>query len=78
MEFMPKRGMVDAKFILRQMMEKYEVAKGTLYMVFEDYEKAFDRLPREVIWWVMSLKRVADREIKATTKMYMNIQTTVK
>ena len=78
MEFMPKRGMVDAKFILRQMMEKYEVAKGTLYMVFEDYEKAFDRLPREVVWWVMSLKRVADREIKATTKIYMNIQTTVK
>ena len=51
--FMQGRGTTDAIFILRQLQEKYLVAGKPLYLAFIDLEKAFDRVPREVIWWNM-------------------------
>ena len=49
MDFMPGRGMTDAIFITRQLIEKYEETGRNLHMVFDDFEKAFDRVPKEVI-----------------------------
>ena len=45
--FMPGKGTTDAIFIVRQMQEKY--IKKKLYFAFVDLEKAFDRVPREVV-----------------------------
>ena len=78
MGFMPGRGTTDAIFIMRQLLEKYEMAGRDLYMVFVDLEKAFDRVPREVIWWSLRRKGVLEREIKAIMEMYTNIETFVK
>ena len=38
MGFMPGKGTVDAIFIIRQMMEKYEAAIRKLFVVFVDLE----------------------------------------
>ena len=75
---MPGRGTTDAIFIMRQLLEKYEMAGRDLYMVFVDLEKAFNRVPREVIWWSLRRKGVLEREIKAIMEMYTNIETSVK
>ena len=39
MRFMPGKGTIDAIFIIRQMMEKYEAAGKNLFMVFVDLKK---------------------------------------
>ena len=46
--FMKGKGTTDAIFTVRQMQENFKGKK--LYFGFVDLEKAFDRVPREVIW----------------------------
>ena len=51
--FMPGKGTTDAIFIMRQVQEKHQAKKKKLYYVFMDLEKAFDRVPREVVRWAL-------------------------
>ena len=57
--FVPGRGTTDAIFIIRQLQEKFLSRKDlndknlTLFFAFVDLEKAFDRVPRKVLWWAM-------------------------
>ena len=46
-------GSNDAVFIEHQLQEKHMTANKTLYMAFVDLEEAFDRVPRDVVWWTM-------------------------
>ena len=56
--FMPGRGTTDAIFILRQLQEKYLQKKKYIYFAFVDLEKAFNRAPRRILWWVMRKLRI--------------------
>ncbi len=47
--FMPGKSTTDAFFIARPMQEKYASARKLLYFAFVDLEKAFDRMPRDVM-----------------------------
>ena len=51
--FMPGKGTTDTIFIMRQVHEKHQPKKKKLYYVFLDLEKAFDRVPREVMRWAL-------------------------
>ena len=49
--FLSGKGTTDAIFIMRQVQEKHQAKKKKLYYAFMDLEKAFDRVPREVVKW---------------------------
>ena len=44
------RGTKDAIFVVQQLQEKYLAVNKWLCMALADLEKAFDRVPRKVIW----------------------------
>jgi hypothetical protein len=41
--FMPKRSIVEAIFLIRQVVEQYREQKKDLHMIFIDLEKAYHR-----------------------------------
>jgi len=51
--FMKGKGTTDAIFIVRQMQEKFRAKGKKLCFGFVDFEKATDRVLREVIKWGM-------------------------
>jgi len=75
--FMKGRSTVDAIFALRQLQEKYREGQSDLHAVFIDLEKAYDRVPREELFWCMRDKVVPEKYIRLVQDMYTNSQTAV-
>ena len=47
-------------------------------MAFVDLEKAFDRVPREVVWWALRCLGVEEWLVTVIMAMYENVTTTIK
>ena len=41
-----------------------------MYMVFIDLEKAYDKVPRDLIWWVLNKRDVPRSYIEIIKDMY--------
>ena len=74
---MSGRDTTDAIFIVRQLQEKHLTANKTLYMAFVDLEKAFDRVPREVIWWAMRKIGIDEWLVRLVKSMYTDVRSRV-
>ena len=68
--FMLGRSTTDAIYILRQMQEKHLIRKKKIYFAFVDLEKAFDRVPRSVLWWAMRKLGVDEWIVRLVKVMY--------
>jgi hypothetical protein len=42
---------MEAIFLIRQLMERCRKQKNVLHMAFIDLGKAYDKVPRNVMWW---------------------------
>ncbi|CAI9715052.1 Hypothetical predicted protein [Octopus vulgaris] len=76
--FVPGKSTTDAIFLVRQLQEKYLAKDKTLFLAFVDLEKAFDRVPRSLIWWSMRKLGIDERLVRAVRAMYRDAVSKVR
>ena len=54
------RGTIDAVLFLRRLREKFRAKNKKLFFIFVDLEKAFNRVPRDVICFALRQKGVSE------------------
>jgi hypothetical protein len=63
------RSTMEAIFLIRQVMERYKEQKD-LHMVFIDLKKAYDKVPRNLMWWSLDKHKVPTKYVTLTMDMY--------
>ena len=76
--FVPGRGTTGAIFIIRQLQEKYITANKPLYFAFVDLEKAFDRVPRKVLWWALRSLGVEEWAVRVIQGLNTDVKSRVR
>ena len=76
--FMPGRSTIEAIHLIRRTIELYRDRQKDLHMVFIDLEKAYDRVPREVLWRCLQAKGLSETYIQIIQDMYEGNRTIVK
>ena len=74
---MSECGTTDVIFILKQIQEKYIGKNCNLYFLFLDLEKAFDRVPRKVLWWALRKADIPERIVCLVQIMSQNTRSWV-
>ena len=69
---------MDAIFVDRQWQERYLGNKKKLYFAFVDLEKAFDRVPREVVRWFLRKLGVMKWLVRMVMAMYSGSKSRVR
>ena len=76
--FVKGKSTTDAIFALRQLQERFREGQQDLHCVFIYLEKAYDRVPREELYWCMRDKGVPEKYIRLVKDMYHQCETVVR
>lgn len=76
--FQKGRSTTEPMFCLRLLQEKFREFNRDLHMVFVDLEKAYDTIPRELIWHCLRRRGVPEGYIRTIQDMYENCSTQVR
>ena len=76
--FRPGRGTVDQLYTLRRIIEGAWEFAHPVHMCFVDLEKAFDRVPRDVLWGVLREYGGTAPLIRAIRSLYDRCQSLVR
>ena len=75
--FMPGRSTTKAIHLLRRLMEKYKERKKDLHLVFIDLEKAYDSIPRSIVWDSLKSISISRGYIEIIQDMYGRVSTNI-
>jgi len=69
---------MEAVHLIRRLMEFYRDRRRDLHMVFINLEKAYDRVPREVLWRCLEKRSVLLTYMRVVEDMYDGVRTRVR
>ena len=76
--FIPGKRTTNAMFALRMLMKNYREGQRELHCVFVDLEKAYDRVPREELWYCMRKSGIVEKYEKLVQDKYEESETVVR
>jgi hypothetical protein len=76
--FMPGRSTMEMIFLIKQVMERRREQKKGMHMIFINLEKAYDKVTKNVMWWVLQKYKVSTKYITLIKDMYDNVVTSVR
>ena len=71
--FMPERGATGAIFITRLLQVKFLDINNNLCFALIDLEKTFNRVPLEVLWWVVHVIDVPEWIVHTVTSLKLKL-----
>jgi hypothetical protein len=69
---------METIFLIRQLTERCREQKKDLHMIFIDLEKVYDKVHRNVMWWVLRKHKVSSKYITLIKDMYSNVVTNIR
>jgi hypothetical protein len=69
---------METIFLIRQLIERCMDQKKDMYMIFIDLENAYDKVPRNVMSWILQTHKVSSKYITLIKDMYDNVVTSVR
>ena len=75
--FRKHHGTSEQIFILRNIVEQSLEWNATMYLIFVDYEKAFDSINRETLWKIMKSYGIPQKFIMMVKAFYRNSKVAV-
>jgi hypothetical protein len=71
------RSCVDAIFTAQQVIEKRKEHNLPLFLLFTDYEKAYDNVNRDMLWQVME-EKIPNSPLRTIKYIYKNTEVSIK
>lgn len=76
--FTPERSCIDHIFTLRQLLEKQRDKSKRLDLIFIDLEKAYDSVPRKLLWKYLRKAGIDHGIVKLIKEIYCNNRCQIK
>jgi hypothetical protein len=76
--FMPGRSTMETIFLIRQLMKRYMKQKKDMHMIFISLENAYDKVPKNIMWWVLQKHKVSSKYITLIKNIYDNVVTSIR
>ena len=68
--FSSRNGTTDAVFIIQQLQEKHIEVHKDLFFIFVDLYKAYDKVPRNLVYWCLRRRVFPGKRIRLVEATY--------